>query len=67
MECHLLWHFSISYIASLLFHYHFHVHYCHNYVYIMLEGLSNITTQTCCLLVWPQKAKQTTVDYRKVF
>ena len=28
-------------------------------IYVMLEDLSNITTQTCCPLMRPQKTKQT--------
>ena len=28
-------------------------------VHVMFKGLSNITTQTCCPLMWPQKTKQT--------
>ena len=50
---------SASYVHSLLFHYRFHVRYSHNYVHVMLKGLSNITTQACCLLMWSQKTKQT--------
>ena len=40
MECHLLWHFIISQLQlhSLLFHYYFHVHYCHMYGYVMLKS-----------------------------
>ena len=43
MECHLLWHFIISYIASLLLHHHFHVHYCHMYMLRMVQLKFNFT------------------------
>ena len=56
LQLPLLWHFSISYM-SLLFHHHFHVHYC--YMYVMLEGLSKIITQNMLPTMWPQKTKQT--------
>ena len=35
--------FSLSFPCPLL-----------SYVYVMLKGLSNITTQTCCPLMWSQ-------------
>ena len=43
MECHLLWHFIISELHSLVFHHHFHhhfhVHYCRMYGYVILKSL----------------------------
>ena len=49
-------------LDNLLFHHHFHVHYCHTYVYVMMEGLSNITTQNMLPTMWLQKIK---LDDRK--
>ena len=49
-----------SYIHSLLFHHHFHVRSpLLSYVWICYveKLLGNITAQTCCPLMWPQKAR----------
>ena len=35
------------------------------YVYVMLKGLRNITTQTCCPLMWPEKLSKLMIE--KIF
>ena len=50
--------FSLSFPCPLIFCYN--ICTCH---VEMLRGLSNITTQTCCPLMWPQKLNK--LDDRK--